>query len=189
MSSRDWWKEREMGRNHRSASLVAAVVGALIVALTQPPTSFATTAVAKNDTVSVSSGALIVFASGAQTFSNTGIAYSTNVSHGTVRTFHINNSGNFTISQFTLTITLPKNSNVSAFRRCAVNVSFIATNTCASGSSTNVTDPVTGVATVHALTLPANGFYSFQIVQNKTGTIVVSTLASLSHVTGAVTHS
>jgi hypothetical protein len=178
-----------MRSNHRSASLVAAVVGALIFVLTQPPASFATTAVAKNNTLSVSSGALIVFASGAQTFTNTGIAYSTIVSNGTVRTFHINNSGNFSVSRFTLTITLPSNSNVSVFRRCAVGVSFTGTNICASGSSTNVTHPVTGVATVHTLTLPANGFYSFQIVQNKTGSIVVSTLASLTYITGAVTHS
>jgi hypothetical protein len=48
---------------------------------------------------------------------------------------------------------------------------------------------VNGVATVYTLTLPANGFYSFQIVQNKVGSLVVSTLASLSDVTGAVTNS
>jgi hypothetical protein len=173
----------------RAPSLVAAVVGAIAIALTQPPASFATTAVAKNNTLSVSSGKVIVFASGAQTFTNTGIAYSGIIGNGTVRTFHINNSGNFSASRFTLTITLPNNSNVSAFRRCAVNVSFIGTNTCASGSSTNVTHPVTGVATVYTLTLPANGFYSFQIVQNKVGSLVVSTVASLTDVTGAVSHS
>jgi hypothetical protein len=178
-----------MRSNHRSTSLVAAVVGAFILALTQPPASFATTAIAKNNTLSISSGKLILFASGSQTFTNTGIAYSTTVSNGTVRTFHINNSGNFTVSRFTLTITLPSNSNVSAFRRCAVGVSFTGTNNCASGSSTNLTHPATGVATVYTLSLPANSFYSFQIVQNKSGTIVVSTLASLTYVTGAVTHS
>jgi len=178
-----------MRRNRRSASLVAAVVGALILALTQPPASFATTAVAKNNTLSVTTRSLIVFATGAQTFTNTGTPYSGIIGNGTVRTFHINNSGTLSVSRFTLTITLPANSNISAFRRCAVNVTFTGTNTCASGSSTNVTQPVSGVATVYSLSLPANGFYSFQIVQNKVGSLGISTLVSLSDVTGAVTHS
>ena len=178
-----------MRRNRRSASLVAAVVGALILALTQPPASFATTAVAKNNTLSVTTGSLIVFATGAQTFTNTGVPYSGIIGNGTVRTFHINNSGTLSVSRFTLTITLPTNSNISAFRRCAVNVTFTGTNTCASGSSTNVTQPSSGVATVYSLPLPANGFYSFQIVQNKVGTLGISTLVSLTNVSGALTHS
>ena len=178
-----------MRRNRRSASLVAAVVGALILALTQPPASFATTAVAKNNTLSVTTGSLIVFATGGQTFTNTGGPYSGIIGKGKGRTFHINKSGTLSVSRFTLTITLPTNSNISAFRRCAVNVTFTGTNTCASGSSTNVTQPSSGVATVYSLPLPANGFYSFQIVQNKVGTLGISTLVSLTNVSGAVTHS
>lgn len=179
-----------MRLKRRSASLVAAAMGALILAPIQPPSAFATTAVAKNNTISISSGSLIVFATGSQSFTNTGIAYSTALSNGTVRTFHINNSGSLTVSRFTMTITLPAaNSNVSAFRRCAVNVSFTGTNTCATGSPVVVTAPVHNIATTYTLSLPATGFYSFQIIQNKAGTMVVSVSASLSNVSGATTNS
>jgi hypothetical protein len=37
--------------------------------------------------------------------------------------------------------------------------------------------------------LPASGFYSFQIVQNKAGAMVVSVSASISNVSGTTTHS
>ncbi len=179
-----------MRSNRRSASLVAAVVGALVLALTQPLSASATTAVAKNNTLSISTSSLIVFATGSQSFTNTGIAYNTIIGNGTVRTFHINNSGSLAVSRFTMTITLPAaNSNVSAFRRCAVNVSFTGTNTCASGSPVNVTAPVHNAATSYVLPLPASGFYSFQIVQNKAGAMVVSVSASISNVSGTTTHS
>ena len=175
---------------NRSASLVAAAMGALLLAPIQPPIASATTAVAKNNTLSVTSGSLIVFATGSQSFTNTGIAYSTIVGNGTVRTFHINNSGSLGVSRFTMTITLPAaNSNVSAFRRCALNVSFTGTNTCATGSPVVVTDPVHNSATTYILTLPANSFYSFQIVQNKAGSLVVSVTTSLSNVSGTTTNS
>ena len=175
---------------NRSASLVAAAMGALLLAPIQPPTASATSAVAKNNTLSVTSGSLIVFATGSQSFTNTGIAYSTIVGNGTVRTFHINNSGSLGVSRFTMTITLPAaNSNVSAFRRCALNVSFTGTNTCATGSPVVVTDPVHNSATTYILTLPANSFYSFQIVQNKAGSLVVSVTTSLSNVSGTTTNS
>lgn len=175
---------------NRSASLVAAAMGALLLAPIQPPIASATTAVAKNNTLSISTSSLIVFATGSQSFTNTGIAYSTILSNGTVRTFHINNSGSLGVSRFTMTITLPaSNSNVSAFRRCALNVSFTGTNTCATGSPVVVTNPVHNSATTYILTLPANSFYSFQIVQNKTGTLVVSVTTSLSNVSGTTTNS
>jgi hypothetical protein len=165
-------------------------MGALLLAPIQPPIASATTAVAKNNTLSVTSGSLIVFATGSQSFTNTGIAYSTIVGNGTVRTFHINNSGSLGVSRFTMTITLPAaNSNVSAFRRCALNVSFTGTNTCATGSPVVVTDPVHNSATTYILTLPANSFYSFQIVQNKAGSLVVSVTTSLSNVSGTTTNS
>ena len=175
---------------NRSASLVAAAMGALLLAPIQPPIASATTAVAKNNTLSISSRSLIVFATGSQSFTNTGTAYSTIVGNGTVRTFHINNSGSIGVSRFTMTITLPSaNSNVSAFRRCALNFSFTGTNTCATGSPVLVTHPVHNLATTYILTLPANSFYSFQIVQNKSGALVVSVTTSLSNVSGATTNS
>ncbi len=177
-----------MRSNHRSTSLVAAVVGAFILALIQPPTSFATTAIAKNNTLSISSGKLIIFASGFQTFTNPAAIYTTAVINGIPKNFFINNSGSFTSSRFTMKITLPANSNVSAFRRCNINVAFTGTNVCASGSST--TQSITpGSAVTYILPSTPNSFYSFQIVQNKTGVFSVSISASTSFITTAVTHS
>ena len=89
----------------KSASLVAAVVGAVVIALTQPQIAFATLATARNTTMSVSSGSLIVFASGTQTFVNPANSYNVAVSNGT-KTFFVNNSGNFDVSRFALITTL-----------------------------------------------------------------------------------
>jgi len=176
--------------NRKSTSLVAAVVGALLIALTQPPFAEAAVKAQSNNTLTVVSGKVVIFATGAQSFTNTGTTYSTILGNGTVRTFHINNSGTLGVTRFTMTITLPAaNSNVSAFRRCDLNASFTGTNICSSGSSTNVTVPVHSVATVYTLTLPANSFYSFQIIQNKVGTMIVSVSASLANVSAGTFNS
>jgi hypothetical protein len=161
-------------------------MGALILAPIQPLIAQATVAIAGNTTFAVNSGSLIVFASGTQTFTNPGIAFSTSVTNG-IKTFYINNSGDFDVSRFTLTITLPNSSNVSSFKHCAVNVAFIGNNSCASGSST--TAAITPGSPVTYLALPKNGFYSFQISQNKTGTMVVSTSVNLAHITNYTTSS
>ncbi len=174
--------------NKRSASLVAAAMGALILAPIQPPSAFATTAQAKNSTISISSGKLIIFASGVQTFTNPAAIYTSAVVNGTPKNFFINNSGSFTSSRFAMTISLPANSNVSAFRRCNINVAFTGTNVCASGSST--TQSITpGSAVTYVLSTTPNSFYCFQLVQNMTGVITVSTSASTSFITTSVTNS
>ena len=176
--------------NRKFTSLVAAVVGALLIALTQPPVAEAAVKAQSNNTLSVVSGNVVIFATGTQSFTNTGIAFSTILGNGTVRTFHINNSGTLGVTRFTMTITLPaSNSNVSVFRRCNLNATFTGTNICSSGTSTNVTVPVHNVATVYTLTLPANSFYSFQIIQNKAGTMIVSVSASLSNVSAGTFNS
>ena len=178
-----------MKRNARTASLTAVAMGVMTIApIVAPPASAGTTAATSN-VLSVSSGTVQVFATAAQTFTNTGVALSTSISNGTPKNFFINNSGSLSMSRFTLTITLPNSSNVSAFRRCNLNVSFTGTNTCASGSPTVVTNPVSGSATSYTLSLPANSYYSFQIVQNKTGTLTVATLASLTYVVAGVSNS
>lgn len=179
-----------MFSKNKGTSLVAAVVGACILALTQPPVADAAiSATSNNSTLSVSSGTLRVFATATQTFTSTGVALSTAITNGTAKNFFVNNGGSLSVSRFTMTITLPNSSNVSAFRRCAVNVSFTGSNTCASGSPVVVTNPVSGSATTYVLTLPGNGYYAFQIVQNKSGTLGVSTSATLTNVTGSVTNS
>ncbi|CAN2228278.1 hypothetical protein MCEMRE196_01434 [Candidatus Nanopelagicaceae bacterium] len=172
----------------RSASLVAAAMGALILAPIQPPSAFANTAVAKNTTLSVSTASLILFASATQTYTNTGVQFTTIVTNGARKNFYINNSGNFSLSRFTLTITLPASSNVSTFRRCNVNVDFSGPTTCASGSTTNVTI-TPGSAVTYTLPTTPNSFYVFQIVQNKTGTMKVDVTANTAFITTGVSNS
>lgn len=171
----------------KSASLVAAVVGAVVIALTQPQIAFATLATARNTTMSVSSGSLIVFASGTQTFVNPANSYNVAVSNGT-KTFFVNNSGNFDVSRFALIITLPSGSNVSSFKRCNLNVAFVGNNSCQSGSSSSVAI-TPGSPTTYVIPLPANGFYSFQISQNKSGTMQVHTYANSAFITNTNTSS
>lgn len=178
-----------MRSNRRSASLVAAVVGAFILALTQPLVATAAPTARTNNTLSISSATLRVFATTTQTYTNTGVALSTSISKGTAKNFFVNNGGSRAVSRFVMTISLPSNSNVSAFRRCNVNVSFTGTNTCASGSPTALTAPVSGTATNYLITLPGPGYYAFQIVQNKTGTLTVNTSANIQYITGVVNNS
>jgi hypothetical protein len=177
-----------MVRTHRKISLVAAVVSVLAITLTQSPIAAAASA-RMQQTLSVVSGNVRVFATTTQSFVPTGIALSTSIANGTAKTFFINNSGDLTVSRFTMTITLPNNSNISSFKRCAVNVSFTATNTCATGSPITLTNPVSDSATVYILSTPGPGYYSFQIIQNKTGSLVVATSASLANVASGVSNS
>jgi hypothetical protein len=171
----------------KSASLVAAVVSAVLIALTQPPVALAAIATARNTTMPVSSGALIVFASGTQTFINPQNSYNVTVSNG-MKTFYVNNSGDFNTAGFALIISLPAGSNVSSFKRCALNVAFIGNNSCASGSPVSVS-MTPGSPTTYMLSLPRNSFYSFQISQNKSGTMQVHTYANTSHITNSNTSS
>jgi hypothetical protein len=108
----------------RAPSLVAAVVGAIAIALTQPPIAEAAASALTDHTITVKSGHLRVFAADVQSNISTGVALSTTISNNTSKNFFVNNGGTLTVSRFTMTITLPNNSNVSTFRRCAVNVAF-----------------------------------------------------------------
>jgi hypothetical protein len=171
-----------------ASTLVAAAMGAAIIAPIQPLTANATSALAQNNTLSVSSGSLIIFASASQTFTNTGVALSTTVSNGTAKTFFVNNSGSISTNAFAFIVTLPNNSNVSYFKRCAINVAFTGSNTCATG--TPITVAMTpGVSTSYVLSLPSNSFYSYQIVQNKSGSMVVNTYANVTHAVTGTTNS
>ena len=178
-----------MGRNRRAASLVAAVMGAFILAPIQPPVATAAPISKTNHTLSVTTGTIRVFATTTQTFTSTGAQLSTTVANGTPKTFFVNNGGSLTVSRFVMTIGLPNSSNVSAFRRCNVNVAFTGTNVCASGSSTTLATPTSGAATNYLISLPGPGFYSFQITQNKSGTMTVDTSSNLSFVTNVVDNS
>lgn len=173
----------------RSISLVAAAVSAILFALTQPPIARAAVTARSDNNLTVISGSVQVFATANPSNTSTGVALSTLISNNSPKTFYVNNSGNLAVSRFIMTITLPSASNISSFRRCPLNVAFTGTNICASGSATVLTNPTSGAATTYVLPLPGAGFYSFQITQNKTGTMTVSTSASLSNFTGGVTNS
>lgn len=178
-----------MGVNRRSASLVAAVMGALIMAPIQPPIAFGAASASTSNTLTLSSGTVRVFATTVQTYSVTGVNLSTPISNNVNKDFFVNNGGNISVTRFVMTITLPNNSNVSAFRRCALNVSFTGSNTCASGSPVSLSDPVSGSATNYLISLPGPGYYAFQIRQNKTGTLTVATSANVQYHIGVISNS
>lgn len=187
-----------MRSNRLVTTLIVAVMGAIVIAPIQPASAVVKTRL-DNTPLSIQSGNLLVFATQTQSFTNPMAALNLTVGlkdkidkdepDKSVAFFWVNNGGNLTVSQFTMTITLPLNANVSKFSRCDLNVSFIAENTCASGSPTDLLAPVSGSPVTHILTLPGSGFYSFELDQNKAGTLIVSTSASLSYVSGSVSNS
>lgn len=185
-----WWREREMSRNRRTASLVAAVMGAFLLAPIQPPiASAALKAIANPSTLSVSTGSMAIFASDTHTATNPFSALTTPIINGRAKFFYIKNTGSFGISRFTLTLTLPAGTAIANFRRCAININFIANDTCNSGSYTAMSITAS-TATAIVLSLPAGSYYAFQIRQNKNTTMVVNVSASSAFInTSGVTNS
>jgi len=184
----NWWKERWMIKKYKKTSFVAAVVSVLAISLTQSPIAGAAASAQTEHTLTVTSGVVKVFATTTQSFTPTGVTLSAGITNSTT-TFFVNNSGNLTVSQFTMTITLPNNSNISAFKRCALNVAFTGANLCAAGSPITLTQPDSGASGTYTISLSGSGFYSFQITQNKTGTMLVSTSASLQNVVTTISNS
>jgi len=186
----NWWREREMSSNRRTASLVAAVMSALTLALIQPPiSSAAIKATASPSTLSVSTGSMAIFAGDSYTATNPFGALLTPVINGRAKVFFIKNTGSLGVTRFTLTLSLPSNTNIANFRRCNINVYFIANDLCGSGSYSALTINE-NVATVIILNLPPNSYYAFQIRQNKNTNMTVSVSASSAHInTSGVTNS
>ena len=181
----NWWKEREMGRNRKAVSLVAAVMGALLLAPIQPPiASAAIKATANPSTLSVSTGSMAIFAGDSYTATNPFSALITPVINGRAKVFFIKNTGSFGVSRFTLTLSLPNGTNIANFRRCNINVYFTANDVCGSGSYTSLSI-TENVATVIILTLPPNSYYAFQIRQNKNTNMTVSVSASTTNINDA----
>lgn len=178
-----------MRSNRRSTSLVAAVVGAFLLAPIQPPVANGAPTARTLNTLNVSSGSLRIFATTTQSYISTGVALSTSVTNGAANRFFVNNGGSLTVSRFVMTINLPAASNVATFKRCPLGASFTGISSCSSGSPTTLTKPVSGSATNYLISLPGPGFYAFQIVQNKNGTMTVNTSGSLQYVTGSIRNS
>ena len=176
--------------NRRSTSLVAAAMGALMLAPIQPPiASAALKATANPSTLSISTGSMAVFAGDSYTATNPFGALITPVINGRAKFFFIKNSGSFGVSRFTLTLSLPAGTSIANFRRCAINVYFSANDVCASGSYSSLTINE-NVATVIILDLPPNSYYAFQIRQNKNTNMTVSVSASSANInTSGVTNS
>ena len=173
--------------NRRATSVVAAVMSAIAIALIQPQTlAFGASATSAN-VLNVASGTIRVSANSAASANTSGIALSMSAING-VKTFWVHNYGTLRVSAFTITLTLPANSNISSFKRCAINVSFNAPNSCVTGSTSNLSISA-GTPTSFSLALPAGSFYSFQLSQNKSGTMTVSTSATLANYTAVTTTS
>lgn len=176
-----------MGRNRKAASLVAAVMGVFLLAPIQPPIASADVkATANPSTISISTGAMAIFAGDSYTATNPFSALTTPVVNGRAKVFYIKNTGNFGVSRFTITLTLPSGTNIINLRRCAINVTFSANDTCASGSYTNLSISA-NLATTFILNLPASSFYALQIRQNKNTNMIVSVSASSANINTAGT--
>jgi hypothetical protein len=174
-----------MGRYRRTASLVAAVMGAFLLAPIQPPIAFAAArATATNNVLNISTGSMAIFAADTYTASNPMSALTTPIINGRAKVFYLINSGDFGVSRWTITLTLPAGTNIQNFRRCDLNVNFTANDVCGSGSYTALTISAS-TATTFVINLPAGSFYALQLRQNKNTNLVVSVSASSAFITGA----
>ncbi len=176
--------------NSRSASLVAAAMGALILALIQPPiASAAIKATANPSTLSISTGSMAIFAGDSYTATNPFGALITPVINGRAKVFFIKNTGSFGISRFTLTLSLPSGTAIANFRRCDINTYFSSNDVCSLGVYTALSISA-NTATSIVLNLPPNSFYAFQVRQNKNTNMTVNVSANSAHInTSGVTNS
>lgn len=179
-----------MGSKRRTASLVAAVMGAFLLAPIQSTTSSsAAQATANPSTLSLSTGSMAIFAGDTYTATNPFTALTTPIVNGRAKFFYIINSGNFGISRFTVTLTLPAGTAIANFRRCGLNIDFVANDSCGSGSYTSLTISANAAATF-ILTLPPGSFYALQLRQNKNTNLIVNISANSAHInTSGVTNS
>lgn len=162
-----------------ATSVVAAVTSAIAIALVQPQTLAFGASASSSNSLSVASGTVRVSANSVNTPNTSGVQLSTSVVNG-IKTFWVHNYGTLEVSTMTMTVGLPGNSNISSFRRCAINVNFSGNNACVTGGTSNLTISK-GTPTAFALPLPAGSFYSFQLGQNRTATMTVSISVSLTN--------
>ncbi len=173
--------------NHRSASLVAAAMGALLLAPIQPPiASAAPRAIATNTPLTVTTSALSVFASDTYTTTVSPGALGTSVVNGRAKVFYVKNGSSSGLSRFTITLTLPVGTAIANFRRCDLNINFIANDLCESGSYSPVSIAANASTTL-VLNIPAGSFYAFQIRQNKNTTMTVNISVNTAHITTSTT--
>ncbi|CAB4537431.1 MAG: hypothetical protein F2602_04415 [Actinobacteria bacterium] len=179
-----------MGSKRRTASLVATAMGALLLAPIQSTTiSFASQATANPSTLSLSTGRMEIYAGDTSTAINPFSSLTTPVINGRAKFFYIINSGNFGLSRFTVTLTLPAGTAIANFRRCGPNIDFVANDTCGSGGYSSLTISANS-ATTFILTLPAGSFYALQLRQNKNTNLVINISANSAHInTSGVTNS
>jgi hypothetical protein len=157
-------------------------MGAFLLAPIQPPIATAAVkATANPSALSVSTGSMAVFAGDSYTATNPFGALLTPVINGRAKVFFIKNTGDFGVSRFALTLSLPTGTNIANFRYCSINVYFTANDVCGSGSYSSLTINE-NVATAIILTLPPNSYYAFQIRQNKNTNMTVSVSASSANI-------
>ncbi|MFM6940897.1 MAG: hypothetical protein ACKOXI_02850 [Candidatus Planktophila sp.] len=174
-----------MNSGSRTTSLVAAVMGAILLAPIQSPSAFAANrATATHSAISVSTGTMAVFSADTYTATNPMAALVTPVINGRAKVFYLINGGDFGIARWTITLTLPSGTSIANFRRCDLNVSFIANDICGSGTYTALTISAS-TATTFIITLPAGSFYALQIRQNKNTNMTVSVSASTAFISDA----
>ena len=174
-----------MASRSRTTSLVAAVMGALLIAPIQPPIAYAANkATATHSLQTISTGSMAVFAADTYTATNPMAALVTPIVNGRAKFFYLINGGDFGVSRWTITLTLPNGTNIANFRRCDLNVNFTANDVCETGTFTALTISAS-TATTFIITLPAGSFYALQLRQNKNTNMTVSVSASSAFINDA----
>jgi len=161
-------------------TLLGAILGA--ISLTPISISPALAAIAANvtATTSFSSGTFIAYAAlppfpASNPMGALGIPVSMNVG----KDFIIeSDSRNLNINSFTMTISLGAAGAITNLKNCGQGILFSgSTSTCISGGVTTNT-PTAGSAKTYTLSLPANSFYEFQLLENRNTTATISVSVS-----------
>lgn len=154
--------------------LLAGVVGASLLAPIYLTPAYAVAKSQVNSSAqSISTGAVKIFATATQTFTNPGVAFS--IAAKGVNHFYVENGGTISTPAFNMTIT--QSGTLTYLKRCDVGVLFTGTSTCATGSPTTITI-TTNTLTALTLTFAPSTWYEFEISSKSATQIDTSVLSS-----------
>lgn len=177
--------------NKASRALFTAVMGAALVAPIQLSSAVAAiNATAVSGALSFSSGAVQIYGSATQTYTNpsTGNPLSLGVS-GKTELFYVQNNGTLSASAFNVTISVSAGSIIS-LKMCGAGVLFTSTaGVCQSGTATTI--PITsGVPVTISVMIAPNSFYNLELnTSNKNVTATINLSVDTSQVVKRITNS
>lgn len=140
-------------------AILAGLMGASLLApIYLTPVYAVTKAQAVSSAQSVGSGAVEIYPTATQTFTNPGAALV--VANGANKDFWVESGGTLSSPQFNMTLTTT--GNLTSLKRCNVGVLFTGPSTCASSTPTTITISKNTLTTL-SLTMTASTWYEFQM--------------------------